>query len=215
MKQEAKILAGIGLLTIAILAGSVVLLSKSSAPSLPSQKADEKLLVRESSNKLGSPSAKVTLVEFGDYQCPACGQAHPVIKAITDNYKGKILLVFRDFPLSMHSNAEVAAEAAEAAGAQGKYWQMHDLLYENQDKWAKSSRPLDIFASFAKDIGLDGDKFKKDVEESKFSNKISEDLSDGNALGVNATPTLFLNGKQMVGVPNYNDLKKNIDELLK
>lgn len=210
MKQEAKILLGIGILTMVILVGAVFLLSKS--PSENTTKlADPKLLIKEDSHQIASPSAKVNLVEFGDYQCPACGAAHPIVKRILEDYSGKINFVFRNFPLNQHQNAQIAAEAAEAAGEQGKYWPMYDKLYENQNQWAETTKPLEIFLSYAKDLGLDIARFKAAVDGNKFADRISSDQNDGLALGVNSTPTFFLIQEKIVGVPTYDQLKSKID----
>lgn len=215
MKQEIKILLIISAATIAILAGAVLLLSGSSSTTNQNTKTDQSILIRNDSNKMGSESAKIKLVEFGDYQCPACGAAYPVISKILVTYKNDTLFVFRNYPLSIHANSTIAAKAAEAAGVQGKYWQMYDALYQNQSTWSTSNSPIDVFTSYAKTMGLDTEKFKQDVQSNKFDAKIQEDTNDGNSIGVNATPTFYLNGKQIVGVPNYDDLKKSIDALLK
>ncbi len=216
MTQEVKILSIVGAVTVVILAGAVFLLSGTTTkPSSPNSKADPKILVRDDSNKTGSPSAKITFVEFGDYQCPSCGAAYPVVKEIIGIYGDKLRFVFRNFPLPMHPNALPAAEAAEAAGAQGKYWQMYSLLFENQNQWASLSNPTDKFVEYAKQLGLDTDKFRKDVEGSKFANKIQADINDGAGLGVNSTPTFYINGEQMVGVSSFSNLKSKIDTLLR
>lgn len=215
MKQEIKILLVVSAVTIAILAGAVLLLGGSTSPNQGTKVADQTILIRADSNKMGSESAKIKLVEFGDYQCPACGAAYPVITQILSTYKNDTLFVFRNYPLSIHANSTIAAKAAEAAGVQGKYWQMYDALYQNQSTWSTSNSPIDVFTSYAKTMGLDTEKFKQDVQSNKFDAKIQEDTNDGNSVGVNATPTFYLNGKQIVGVPNYNNLKKDIDALLK
>src|SRR3989344_7162591 len=155
MTQEIKILLGIGIATLLIMAGGIFFLSKDQA-SVPEVKpVDMNLLIRENSHQTSSESAKVTLVEFGDYQCPACSIAHFAVKKIINDYPGRVNFVSRQYPLPQHSNAMIAAEVAEAAGDQGKFWKMHDKLYENQDKWSGSSNALDIFIGYAKDLGLD------------------------------------------------------------
>lgn len=171
-----------------------------STPAAPIVASDPSLLVRANSHMTGSASAKVTMVEFGDYQCPACGAAYPILKQITDKYAGNpdFNFVFRNFPLPQHPNAPIAAEAAEAAGAQGKYFEMLDQLYANQNQWVDSSNPLTFFLSYAGKIGLAADKFTADVAASKYASAISADQSDGNQLGVNATPTVFINAVQVV-----------------
>lgn len=217
MNQEAKILVGIGIATIIILVGAIFLLSKSSpAQNVSSASVDTKLLIRDDSHKISSNSAnlKVTIVEFGDYQCPACGQAYPITKQVLKDYSGRINFVFRNFPLPQHQNALISAEAAEAAGAQGKFWQMHDKLYETQNDWADSNQPLNIFTGFAKNLGLDVLRFQNDVSTNKYADRITQDQSDGNTLGINATPTFFINGQKIEGVMVYEDFKGKIDPLL-
>lgn len=215
MKPEAKILSIIGLVTLIALAVGVFFLSKGpSSSASTSQPVDPQLLIRSDSSQT-SPNAKVTLVEFGDYQCPACGQAYSVIKQVEATYGDKVNLVFRNFPLPQHKNALISAEAAEAAGAQGKYWDMYDALYQHQADWSGSSDPMSIFKTYAQNMGLDVSKFKSDVESNKFADKISGDQKDGEALGVNATPTFYLNNRLFfVGIPSYDGLKNQIDPAL-
>lgn len=218
MSQEAKVIIAIGIATMGILAGAVYFFGQSSSTNTLSSSttvADQNILVREDSNKIGNPSAKVTLVEFADYQCPACAAAHPIIKKITDEYKDQILFVYRDFPLPQHTNAVPAAKAAEASGAQGKYWEMYDLLYKNQNQWSESKNSTEIFSGYAKDLGLDADKFEDDSQSDKFTDKIQRDKNDGRNLGVSATPTFFLNGQKLVGIPPYDELKNKIEQLTK
>ncbi len=215
MSQEAKVLTGIGIVTILIIGFGAFFLGGSSTPEKPAPPADAKVLVRPDSHKETSPSAKVILVEFGDFQCPACGASYPIVEQLLQDYKGKVNFVFRNYPLPIHPNAMIAAEAAEAAGAQGKYFEMYQALFSNQKEWAESKNPLEIYLKYAKNIGLDTDKFKKEVEDKKYESRIKKDQSDGNALGVNSTPTFFINGiKQTGGLP-YDQFKVKIDDALK
>ncbi len=212
MTTDIKLMIGIGIATIVIIIGAVFLTSSSQTSDKPI--ADSKLLVKSNSHKTASGSAKVTIVEFGDYQCPACGAAHPTTKQIISNYGSKINFVFRNFPLTQHKNAQIAAEAAEASNEQGKFWEMHDKLYENQGNWSDVNTPLDLFIGYAKDLGLNTDKFKNDFSTNKFADKINQDESDGVALGVNSTPTFFVNGEMLVGSPSYETFKQKIDSIL-
>lgn len=214
--QEVKILIGIGILTVAILVGAVFFLSNSNVPPAKNAntKVDAKLLIKEDSHKIATDSASVTIVEFGDYQCPACGAAHPIVKQILKDYSEKVNFVFRNFPLPQHQNAQIAAEAAEAAGAQGKYWQMYDKLYESQTEWAESTIPLDLFTKYADELNLDLEQFKNDTTTNKFQQKIEADKNDGLNLIVNSTPTFFINGQKMNGF-GYQEFKKDIDAALK
>lgn len=216
MTQEIKVLLSVGIATVLIMVGGIFFLNSGQTAVVSEVKsADASILVRENSHKMSTESAKVVIVEFGDYQCPACGVAHFAVKKILEYYQGRVNFVSRQYPLPQHKNALIAAEAAEAAGEQGKFWEMNDKLYENQDKWSESDNALDIFARYAKDLGLDVEKFREDVSSKKFEDRINQDKNDGNNLGINATPTFFINGKQLAQPPTYDNLKTAIDQELK
>ncbi|MDP3941891.1 MAG: DsbA family protein [bacterium] len=217
MSNELKALLGIGAATILILVGGVFFLSKSTSTTQQNTtdtRVDKKILVREDSYAIGSPSAKVVVVEFGDFQCPACGSAHPVVKRIVEDYKDKIYFQFRNFPLPQHQNAKLSALIAEASGSQGKFWEMHDMLYENQAEWAESNKPMDFFEAYAKKVGLDTTKLKEDIKRDDLAKKLDRDTQDAGAAGVNSTPSFFVNGILFRGVPQYDDLQKLIDSEL-
>ena len=164
----------------------------------------------------GPSTAAVTLVEYGDYQCPFCGDTYPIVKRLQKHFGDQLRVAFRNFPLSrIHAYAQRAAEAAEAAGAQGKFWEMHDWLYENQDKWSDKDNALELFTAEAQTLGLDTAKFKDDIVINKFLDQMNGERNDGIAAGVDSTPTFFLNNKIHVGVFAYNDLKAAIDNELK
>lgn len=204
-----------GIVTLVLLFGGVMLLSKGGSTS--NQKpvtADSSVLVRADSHQTNK-DAKVSVVEFGDYECPACAQAYPIVKQLEKDYGDKVNFVFRNYPLTQHKNAQIAAEAAEAANAQGKFWEMHDKLYEKQSEWGESDSPMDKFLVYAKDLGLDVNKFKSDVSSSKYSTFIQSDVSDGNTVGINATPTFYVNGEMLVGLPAYSGFSDKINAFLK
>jgi protein-disulfide isomerase len=137
----------------------------------------------------GNVNAKITLVEFGDFECPYCGRAHPLIKRLLKEKGKELHFVFRNFPLrEIHPNAYAAALAAEAAGKQGKYWEMHDLIFENQDKLSDS-----FLLSLAENLDLDLKQFAKDLKSEEIENKIEMDFESGIRSGVNGTPAFFLN----------------------
>lgn len=211
--DNSKIFIGIGLATLLILVVGVVVVSKTTNSTTPAKPVDTTLLVKSDSNKMTGANSKVTLVEFGDYQCPACGAVYPLVKQITDANKDNMTFVFRNFPLSQHANADMAAEAAEAAGSQGKYWEMHDKLYASQADWSDDKNPLDKFVNYAKDLGLDTAKFKQEVSDKKYAAKIAADQDDGNRLGVNATPTFYIDGVQFSG--DYSNFKSQIEIKIK
>src|SRR5581483_190972 len=106
--------------------------------------SDSTVLTRNANHKITSTNTKVTIIEFADFQCPACGQAHPALKQILEEYKGKVTFIYRHFPLPQHQNAILAAKASEAAGEQGKFWEMHDMLYEKQNEWSESNNAEEI-----------------------------------------------------------------------
>lgn len=154
----------------------------------------------------------VTLVEYGDYECPFCGQYFPIVKQVVDAYSPYITFQFRNFPLtSLHPNAFAAAQAAEAAALQGKFWQMHDLLYQNQTIWSTSSNAETYFVQYAQQLGLNVNKFKQDLVSDKINNLIDADEAAGNKLNINATPTFILDGKQVQPKENASDFQRLIN----
>jgi len=172
----------------------------------------------------GNTSGKVMLVEYGDFQCPSCGALHPELGPLLDYYKDSLTFVFRNFPLtSIHPNALAAATAAEAAGVQGKYWEMNNMLYNDQDAWSSSdaSARTGAFKGYAASLGLNVDKFVADFSNKDISTKIKFDMALGRKLGVNATPTLYLQGKDIVDATgkavqgNATDLETTIRSALK
>jgi protein-disulfide isomerase len=149
----------------------------------------------------GQANAPVTVVEFGDFQCPSCGAAFQAIEpGIDQDYvdTGKITFVYHDFPLPQHANAVPAAQAARAAGAQGKFWQMHDLLYARQSEWENLSNSDAIarFKSYAGELGLDQAAFNQALDNGTYASVITAAVNDGNAQGINATPTYLVDGQQ-------------------
>jgi protein-disulfide isomerase len=143
----------------------------------------------------GPADAPVTVVEYGDYECPYCGEAYPVVKALQERLGDQVRFMFRNFPLNQaHPHAEHAAEAAEAAGAQGKFWEMHDLLYENQDALED-----DDLLKYAKALRLDLPRFVKEMEAHHYAERVREDFRSGVRSGVNGTPTFFINGTRHDG----------------
>lgn len=212
MSRESKILTAV---LIVVIGGMIALFAYANrdTSSGPKPVGDKTKITRDNSHKTGS--GPVELVEFGDYQCPACGAAFPNVNQLLAEYDGKITFYFRNFPLiQVHKNAMVAANAAEAAADQGKFWEYHHKLYETQKDWSELTDPVDKFVEYAKGLGLDTGKFKDAVVNEQFKNIIEQDMADGNALNINATPTFFLNGQQVTGGYTYENLKKNVDAAL-
>jgi len=158
----------------------------------------------------GSADAFVTLMEYGDYQCPYCGAAYPVVKRLQKTLGKKLRFVFRNFPLTQaHPYALIAAEAAEAAALQGKFWEMHDLLYERQ-----AFLEPDIIPSWAESIRLNLEQFGNDIRQGVPEKRIKEDRQSGIRSGVNGTPTFFINGTRYDGSPDYDSLLTAIESEL-
>ena len=148
----------------------------------------------------GSSAQKVTLIEYGDYECPGCGSLYPILNQILPAYKDNLTFIFRNFPLTtIHPNALAAATAAEAAGQQGKYFEYHDILYANQQAWqdASVSDRTSIFQNYAKQVGLDLTKFNSDLTSSQVTDKINRDRASATQFNVNSTPTVILDGQKL------------------
>jgi protein-disulfide isomerase len=143
----------------------------------------------------GGQNASVVIEEFADFECPACARTHPTVNELQAAYGNQIKIIFRNFPLPMHSKAFDAALAAEAAGLQGKFWEMQHLLFTNQNFWVTEPDHKKIFEDYAKRLGLDIEKFRNDMAGSQTKSRVQEDIKRGMALRVNSTPTFFLNGK--------------------
>jgi protein-disulfide isomerase len=147
---------------------------------------------------LGPNSAPAKLEEFGDFECPPCGAFHPVLVQMHKEFGDKLQITFREFPLApAHQHAIAAASAAEAAGLQGKFWEMHDLLYENQKTWHEAFDVRPIFEGFAKQIGLDMNRYQNDLNGDQVAQRILNDGKRGHSMGVKGTPTVFLNGREV------------------
>ena len=156
-------------------------------------------VVRDNSHRLGVPGdSEVTLVEFLDFECEACGAAFPVIEELRDKYRGQVTFVARYFPIQSHFNAERAARAVEAAAQQGEFEAMYQKMYQTQTQWAEQQVPMDdVFRGFARDLGLDVAQWEEDYNDPATLERINTDVADGVALGVQGTPTFFLNGEKL------------------
>lgn len=151
----------------------------------------------------GKADAPVTLEEFGDFQCPPCGNLSEPINKLEEDYRDRIRIIFRQFPLPVHQHAEEAAIASEAAGLQGRFWQMHDVLYREQAVWSKAADARPLFNSYAGVIGLDIERFKRDMDGAEAKLRVDADMRRGSARHVTTTPTILING-QLVPPPALN-----------
>ena len=180
-------------------------------PSAPAPAAIRKVdFPTDSPQKGGKNGAKVTIVAWSDFQCPFCSRVVPTIKQIEDTYGDNVKIVFRNQPLPFHNNAKGAAEASMAANEQGKFWQMHDKMFANQQALDRAS-----LERYAQEIGLDVGKFKAALDSGKFTKRVEEDSAAGMAVGANGTPTFFINGREFVGAQPFEAFKNMIDEEIK
>lgn len=221
MRKEIKLLTAIGVLVIvAALIGSSYY-----RDSVQNVRKDtvtpNSALVRPDSPALGPADAPVTLVEFLDPECESCGAFSPVVKQFLKDYDGKIRLVVRY--MAFHPNSRLAASFTEAAGEQGKYWEMQDILFRRQSEWgdrhgqpaATPQQPaIVLFERYAKELGLDVEKIKAAVSQNRYAAKIDRDMKDGQSLGVTRTPTFFVNGRQLMRF-GKEELKALIEDELK
>jgi protein-disulfide isomerase len=157
----------------------------------------------------GPKESKVTVVEFSDFQCPYCSRAATTVKDIKGKYGDKVLFVFRQYPLSFHENAHISAEASLAAHAQGKFWELHDKMFENQRKLDRAS-----LEGYAKDVGLNVPAFKKALDDKTYKDIVDAELKLGEEVAVDGTPTMFVNGKRVANPTSVEEVSKVIDEAL-
>ncbi|MBI2310178.1 DsbA family protein [Candidatus Collierbacteria bacterium] len=196
--------------TVLIIIGASLFLSKpvnNSSAAIDSQK-----LVLGATHVLGEENAPVTVVEFSDFQCPACRLAALTLDELMVKHEGKIRFIYRHFPLtSIHKNALAASIASEAADSQGKFWEYSRVLFDNQNTWEQLGSPQDLFINLARESGVpDLDKFKSEISKQLKKDLILADMSFGNQLGINATPTFFVNGKKV----SASGLKLAVEEVL-
>lgn len=154
-------------------------------------------VVNKLDNVIGKVDSKTVIVEYSDFQCPACRNYYLVMRQMEVEFEDKVAFVYRHFPLSQHANAELAARVAEAAGEQDKFWPMHDLLFEKQSEWSEVKNPELFFESYAKLIGLNIEQFKTDLNSQKVKDFVKTQKEDAVKLSLSGTPSFFVNGKQI------------------
>ncbi|MEX1061833.1 MAG: thioredoxin domain-containing protein [Patescibacteria group bacterium] len=162
----------------------------------------------------GNPAADVVLVEYSDFQCPACGVYYPIVKQLVAKYSNDITFVYRHFPLSQHQNARPAAYAAEAAGQQGKFWEMHDTIFENQNTWSEDNNAVGILRGYAQNLGLDLNKYDAAVSSQEVRNKVENHYTSGIQSNVTYTPTFYLNGQKIANPQNLEEFRTLIQAAL-
>lgn len=198
-RQQLIILAALAIAVVAVMALVIALTPSPNAPANNAAQADPALLVREDSITRGPADARVTLVEFLDFECEACRAAYPMVEEILAEYEGRIRYVVRYF--SNHNNSVLAVAAAEAAGEQGRYWDMVGALFANQPQWGELATPqTETFISYAAQLGLDVDQFTASLQNPAYQQKAARDQADTQALGLRGTPTFFVNGQLVYGI---------------
>ncbi|MBP7018045.1 DsbA family protein [Candidatus Saccharibacteria bacterium] len=172
--------------------------------------------VTEKDHAKGAENPKVTLIEYGDFQCPFCGVVHPTLNQVLPEYKDSVKFVYRHFPITnIHPNTLVMHRAAEAASNQDKFFELYDMIYENQQEWSESKNPLEIVTGYAKQIGLDVDQFKKDINSVEVADRVREVKNEGEKAGVESTPTFFVNGNKVDAPRSADELREILDKALK
>ncbi|MEV1238961.1 DsbA family protein [Nonomuraea sp. NPDC050022] len=223
MTKNLKVTLGMGAVTaliVTLIVGAVAMFGPEPANTPTSASGTDtvpaRFLVRDDSHRLSTaPDGKVTLVEFLDFECEACGAVFPHMERIRAEYAGRINLVVRYFPMPGHRNGELAARVAEAAAQQGKLEVMYAKLFQTQAQWGEASASKEaFFLDLAKQAGLDMTVFKRDLDAAKTAERVKKDQGDGLALGVQATPTIFFNGAPLDVEPSYDNLKAKIDAAL-
>ncbi len=203
LTSETKLFLGIIAITIAIIVGAIALMSQ------PETSIARESLITADTPVRGSASASAFLVEFSDFQCPACKAAQPFVDQVVEEYKDSLVFAYRHYPLEQHPFSQQAAQAAEAAKAQGKFWEMYALLFANQEKFSDTE-----FTDLAKQLNLDMPQFEKAMKEKTYLPKVLADRDYGNTIGINATPTFFLNGKKL-NLTTFADIKTAVAEAVK
>lgn len=197
--------------TVLLLIGGFIFTSKTGSSSSTNSNYKKLLEVVSDDYIKGNKNASVTFVEYLDFECEACAFYYPLIKQLAGEFKNEVRFVNRYFPLPGHQNGLPAALAVEAAGRQGKYWEMHNILLGNQKSWGEKKSPEPaIFESYAKQIGLNMDQFKKDVNSPAVRDRVNRDKDSGTKLGISGTPTFYLNGEKLPNPRSVEDLKKTI-----
>lgn len=208
--QEVKVLLGLGAIAVIVFFTATLFFNRSQQGALSA--ADQDRLVREDSPSRGPANAPVTLVEFLDPECESCRAAYSEVEQILDDYEGRLRYVVRYF--SNHNNSVLAVIATEAAGEQGKYWEMQEILFANQPQWGERATPqTDLFISYAGELGLDVERFTASLQNPDYAAKAERDQQDAEALGIRGTPTFFVNGQLVYGM-NGDTLRTLIDQAL-
>lgn len=216
-RKEILFGGGFVVIIVALMIIAGVASSGKSTGQAPAFEGTQTAAIASDDHIKGNTSATVSVIEYGDFQCPACGAYEPIVQRLESEYGDRVTFVFRNFPLPQHTHGETSAQAAEAAGLQGKYWEMHDLLYQKQAEWSNASAGsviADYFDKYAQSLGLDVKRFEADMRSDTVRNKIQKDLASANEARVDHTPTFFVNLTQIRNPNGYDAFKSVIDDAL-
>lgn len=173
------------------------------------------LAVRENDWYKGGKEAKAVLIEYSDFQCPACAAYAPILDQLVQEFGEDLKIIYRHYPLfQIHSNAILAAQASEAAGREGKFWEMHDQIFKGREEWEKSPAAKEIFKNYALTLGLDQEKFLVGLDSKEIKQKVADDLKEAQNLGFDYTPTFILNGKKIENPRSYEEFRNLISQIL-
>jgi len=207
MDDMTKWIAITGVVTVVIIGG--ILFAAKGQQSTSTGSVGTPPAVTDSDWSQGSVTAPVTLIEYGDFQCPFCATFEPLVEQLRREHPDQVRFVYRYFPLPQHAQAEITTRAAEAAGKQGKFWEMHDKLFATQNDWAEKTNAQDIITGYAQNLGLNVDQFKTDLFADTVTTKITNAKSEASSLNLPGTPSLFVNGTYQATPPTtYADLLK-------
>lgn len=205
-KNNAFIFWGISLVILVLFVWMIVSLAK---PNTKPQIIN--LDINASDIIKGNDTAKYTLLEYSDFQCPACATYQPLVKKLSEEFPNDLKIIFRNFPLSeIHPNANISAYAAQAASTQNKFWEMADILFSRQSEWSALENPEEKFISYAQELNLDIEKFKTDMASATVKDKVSKDRISAENNNLNSTPTFFVNGQKITNPTSYNEFKNAI-----
>ena len=210
MEEKQKIFwAVLGLVLVVVVAGAAWWASQGAVAPAPTTGALTTPVTADDWRK-GAASSTITIVEYSDFECPACALYYPLLSQLVSDFPEQVAVVYRHFPLPQHRSAKLSAHFAEAAGRQGKFWEMHNLLFDNQATWTKNSAVANeaLFKTYAKQIGLDLVRLEADLADAGLAAAVEADYQSGERSGVNSTPSLFINGQKIKNPGNYEVLKQ-------
>lgn len=202
------------LIIIAIIGFFVYAIGKLASGTPDTQGTQTDIAITSTDHVLGNPSSTVQLIEYADFQCPGCAAFHPIVKQIVADYGDKIAYAYRHYPLPQHQHAEIMAYAAEAAGLQGKFWEMSDLIYANQRTWSPLVSVDKTISEYATKLALNIPQFETAIDSSAIKDRVDGDYRSGGTYGVNSTPTFYLNGVKIALPRSADDFKTVIDNAL-